>query len=65
MILADIYDLLNDVFFEVLRLVFITAMIALAIFLGVKLRKHHDKKKEMGSAGSDNDITDDTGSTMQ
>lgn len=65
MILADIYDLLNDVFFEVLRLVFITAMIALAIFLGVKLLKHHDKKKEMESAGSDNNITDDTGSTMQ
>ena len=37
----------------------------LAIFLGVKLRKHHDKKKEMESAGSDNNITDDTGSTMQ
>lgn len=46
MILADIYDLLNDVFFEVLRLVFITAMIALAIFLGVKLRKHMIRKKK-------------------
>ena len=65
MILADIYDLLNDVFFEVLRLVFITAMIALAIYLGEKLRNHHDKKKELESTGSDNNITDDTGSTMQ
>ena len=64
MILADIYDLLNDVFFEVLRLVFIAAMIALAIFLGVKLRNHHDKKKEMESAGNEENITDDTGSTM-
>lgn len=45
MILADVYTLLNDVFFEVLRFIVILAAAVLAIFLGAALRKFVDKKK--------------------
>ena len=44
MLLADVYTLFNDVFFEVVRLLIIAAFAGLAIFLGVSLRKKHDQK---------------------
>ena len=46
MVLADIYDLLNDVFFQSVRFIGIAACAGLAIFLGIKLRKHMDAKKK-------------------
>ncbi|MGN0375882.1 MAG: hypothetical protein ACI4EN_10330 [Butyrivibrio sp.] len=45
MILADIYTLFNDVFFELLRFIVILAAVVLAIFLGATLRKFVDRKK--------------------
>ena len=45
MILADIYTLFNDVFFELLRFIAILAAVVLAIFLGATLRKFVDRKK--------------------
>lgn len=64
MIMADVYDLLNDVFFEVIRFALIAALMVLAIFLGVKLRKHHDNKKknemETGIGQNNDDNTDAT-----
>lgn len=60
MIMADIYDLLNDVFFEVIRFVLIGALMVLAIFLGVKLRKHHDNKKKNEMESSITDEKSDT-----
>ena len=39
MILADVYTLLNDIFFEVVRFVAIAALIVLAVFLGSRLCK--------------------------
>lgn len=45
MILADVYTLLNDVFFEVIRFIGILAVVVLAIFLGAAIRKFVDKKK--------------------
>lgn len=44
MITADIVDLLNDIFSESVRLVFLLALILLAIFLGKKLRDRKDSK---------------------
>ncbi len=69
MITADVYTLLNDIFFEVIRFVGILALVILAIFLGGKLRKLHDRKKSekdaaaqtMDSVSEDNtDITNNT-----
>lgn len=60
MIMADIYDLLNDVFFEVIRFVLIGALMVLAISLGVKLRKHHDNKKKNEMESSITDEKSDT-----
>ena len=45
MVLADIYDLLNDLFFQSLRFIIIAAVAGVAIFIGIKLRKRHDAKK--------------------
>ena len=45
MILADVYVLLNDIFFEVVRFLAIAALIVLAVFLGSRLRKLTDKIK--------------------
>lgn len=45
MILADVYTLLNDVFFEVIRFIGILAVVVLAVFLGATIRKFVDKKK--------------------
>ncbi len=45
MILADIYTLLNDVFFEIIRFIGILALVVLAIFLGANIRKFVDRKK--------------------
>lgn len=45
MILADVYTLLNDIFFEVIRFVAIAALIVLAVFLGSRLRRLVDKIK--------------------
>ena len=55
MILADVYDLLNNLFVQVLKFVFIAALIVLAVFLGAKLRKYVDKKKSAKEADKDTD----------
>lgn len=52
MILADVYTLLNDVFFEILRFVGILAVVVLAVFVGATLRKVVDKKKAAKEATS-------------
>lgn len=52
MILADVYTLLNDVFFEILRFVGILAVVVLAVCLGATLRKVVDKKKAAKEATS-------------
>lgn len=44
MILADVYDLLNDVFVQVLKFVLLAAVIVLAVYIGTTLRKKHDAK---------------------
>ncbi len=46
MIIAEgVYTLLNDIWFEALRFIIILALVILAIVLGAKLRKLHDRKK--------------------
>ena len=55
MILADVYDLLNNLFVQVLKFVFIAALIVLVVFLGAKLRKYVDKKKSAKEADKDTD----------
>lgn len=45
MILADVYDLLNSIFFQIAEFVAIAALIVLAVFIGSRLRKLYDRKK--------------------
>ena len=64
MVLADIYDLLNDVFFQSVRVIGIAACAGLAIFLGIKLRKHMDAKKKSTEINNADDNGDTTNTTM-
>lgn len=47
---ADIFTLGNDVFTEILTVVFMGALIVGAVFLGAKLRIRHDAKAAAGKA---------------
>lgn len=60
MILADIYDLLNDLFSESVKFIMIAALAGLAVFIGIRLRKHTDAKKAEKAektADADNNTT--------
>ena len=41
----DIYNLLNDVFFEIIRMLLLLCVMGGGIFVGKKLRDRHDGKK--------------------
>ena len=45
MILADVYTLLNDLFFESVRLIVILVAVIVAVICGAAVRKAVDKKK--------------------
>ena len=66
MVLADIYDLLNDVFFQSLRFIVIAAIAGLGIFIGIKLRKRSDAKKAatINECAANEENTDTTNTTM-
>lgn len=63
MVLADIYDLLNDLFFQSLRFIIIAAVAGVAIFIGIKLRKRHDAKKAAEDVTAE-EVSDTTNTTM-
>lgn len=63
MVLADIYDLLNDLFFQSLRFIIIAAVVGAAIFIGIKLRKRHDAKKAAENVTAE-EVSDTTNTTM-
>lgn len=41
----DIYTLLNDLFFEIVRMLFLFCVMGAGIFIGKKLRDRQDSKK--------------------
>lgn len=47
---ADIYTLGNDLFTEILTVLFIGALVVCAVILGAKLRKLHDAKEAAAAA---------------
>lgn len=59
MITADIVDLLNDIFSESVRLVFLLAVILLAIFLGKKLRDRKDSQTASDNLDNSTKVDDD------
>lgn len=60
---ADIYTLGNDIFTEILTVLFIGALVVCAVILGAKLRKVHDSKEaaaaEIQISEADADSTGD------
>ena len=49
---ADVFTLGNDLFTEILTVVFMGALIVGAVFLGAKLRARHDAKAAAQEAGA-------------
>lgn len=59
MILLGGYDLLFEFLYEASKYIITLLAVILAIYLGSRLRKHHDSKKSMNTLHAQSEESDD------